>query len=118
MKLYDAKQAPNPGRVRIFWAEKSVEIPTEQVGLLGMENRKGPFLVKNPLAGVPLLELDDGAYIAATVAICRYFEALHPMPCLLGDGAFAQANIEMWNRRAELALMLPVAARLGGGGDL
>lgn len=84
MKLYDAETAPNPRRVRIFLAEKGIDVPRQPVDLAGMENRKGEFLRKNPMAGVPMLELDDGTCISESVAICRYFEALHPEPPLLG----------------------------------
>jgi len=71
-------------------------------------NRQPPFLAKNPLGGIPVLELDDGRLIAESVAICRYFEVLHPEPPLFGTGAFEMATVEMWNRRIELALFVPV----------
>ncbi|MBT6272988.1 MAG: glutathione S-transferase family protein [Chromatiales bacterium] len=110
MLLYDASSAPNPRRVRIFLAEKGIEVPMQSVDIAGMENRKGDYLAKNPLAGVPMLELDDGTCITETVAICRYFEALNPAPALFGATPLEQALVEMWNRRAELALMQPVSA--------
>jgi glutathione S-transferase len=102
--LYDSKLAPNPRRVRIFLAEKGVSVPTRQVDITTGENRKPPFLAKNPLGGLPVLELDDGTCIAESVAICRYFEELHPSPPLLGTDARDRAIVEMWNRRAELEL--------------
>ena len=105
MKLYSHKQAPNPRRVRIFLAEKGVDVPTQEVDILGArENRQPPFLAKNPLGGIPVLELDDGTHIAESVAICRYFEGLHPKPSLFGETPLEQATIEMWNRRVELVL--------------
>jgi glutathione S-transferase len=102
--LYDSRIAPNPRRVRIFLAEKGVEVPARQVDIATAENRKPPFLAKNPLGGLPVLELDDGTCIAESVAICRYFEELHPEPPLMGVGARDRAIVEMWNRRAELEL--------------
>ena len=80
MKLYDTKTAPNPRRVRIFLAEKGMDVPTVQVDIAGGENRRSPYIDKNPLGGVPMLELDDGTIIAESVAICRYFKELHPGP--------------------------------------
>ena len=74
MKIYGHKQAPNPRRVRIFLAEKGVSVPSEEVDIFARDNRKPPFLAKNPLGGIPVLELDDGTCIAESVAICRYFE--------------------------------------------
>jgi glutathione S-transferase len=104
VKLYDSKLAPNPRRVRIFLAEKGIEVPTVQVDLASGENRRPPYIEKNPLGGLPLLELDDGTGIAESVAICRYFEETHPDPPLLGTDARDRALVEMWQRRMELEL--------------
>jgi glutathione S-transferase len=104
MKLLDSTAAPNPRRVRIFLAEKGIEVPTEQVDIATAENRKEPFLSKNPLAGVPVLELDDGRHLAETVAICRYFEETNPEPPLMGVDAADKGIVEMWNRRMEFEL--------------
>jgi glutathione S-transferase len=104
MKLYDSKIAPNPRRVRIFLAEKGIEVPTVQVDIASGENRKPPYIEKNPLGGTPMLELDDGTCIAESVAICRYFEEIQPNPPLLGTDAKDRALVEMWQRRMELDL--------------
>jgi glutathione S-transferase len=72
------------------------------------ENRRPEYLAKNPMGTMPLLELDDGTLIAESVAICRYFELLHPDPPLFGTGALEQASTEMWNRRMEIELMRPL----------
>jgi glutathione S-transferase len=100
--LYESRLAPNPRRVRIFLAEKGISVPVQQVDIVSAENRKPPFLAKNPLGGLPVLELDDGTCIAESVAICRYFEEQQPQPALLGTDARDRALVEMWNRRAEL----------------
>jgi glutathione S-transferase len=101
MKLHDSAMAPNPRRVRIFLAEKGVEVENVQVDIGKAENRQPPFLAKNPMGGVPVLELDDGRCIAESVAICRYFEEIHPKPPLMGTDATDRALVEMWNRRME-----------------
>jgi len=108
MKIYDYKLAPNPRRVRIYLAEKGISVPFEEVDIMKGVNRQPEYMRKNPLGGIPLLELDDGRFIAESVAICRYFEELHPQPALFGRGAFERATVEMWNRRIELALFVPV----------
>jgi glutathione S-transferase len=110
LKLYDSKPAPNPRRVRIFLAEKGLSVPTVQVDIGTAENRTPPYLAKNPLGGLPFLELDDGTVIAESVAICRYFERLHPEPPLMGTDAVDQARVEMWNRRMELEVFRGVSA--------
>jgi glutathione S-transferase len=102
--LYDSKVAPNPRRVRIFLAEKGIEVPTKQVDIGKGESREPAFLAKNPLGGLPVLELDDGTCIAESLAICRYFEELQPQPPLLGTDAKDRAIVEMWSRRSELEL--------------
>jgi glutathione S-transferase len=108
VKLYDSAMAPNPRRVRIFLAEKGIEVPKVQVDIGQAENRKPPFLAKNPMGGLPVLELDDGTCIAESAAICRYFEETHPEPSLLGTDARDRALVEMWQRRMELEVALPI----------
>src|SRR6185312_17184266 len=108
MKLYDFQRAPNARRVRIFLAEKGVSVPMEQVNLGALEQRRPEYAAINPMQRVPSLMLDDGTVIAESMAICRYFEALHPEPCLFGRGAVEIALVEMWSRRAEMHLLLPV----------
>ncbi len=96
MKLYDFQPAPNPRRVRIFMAEKEMDIPTEQVNLRGGEQFQDDFRAKNPRCLVPWLELDDGSGIGEVVAIWRYLEELQPEPTLLGRTPEAAARITMW----------------------
>lgn len=105
MKLYDTQALPNPRRVRIFLAEKGVNIPFEQVDVLNGEHRKPTFLERNPDATVPLLELANGNYISETVAISRYFEELYPEKPLMGTNPEERAAVEMWQRRVEHSLM-------------
>ncbi len=110
MKLYDGGRAPNPRRVRVFLAEKGISVPIEPVDLGSLQHKSEAFTALNPLQRVPALLLDDGTVIAESMAICRYFEALHPNPALFGQGARQEALIEMWNRRVELHLLVVVAA--------
>lgn len=109
MKLYgEAMPAPNPRRVRIFLAEKGLSVPEIPIGLMKGGHRAPEHLARNSLGQVPVLELDDGTTISETVAICRYFEALHPEPPLFGVTPLEQALVEMWIRRIEFRLMVPV----------
>lgn len=102
MKLYEFTIAPNPRRVRMFLAEKELEIPSVQINTREREQFSEDFRAVNPHCLVPVLELDDGTCIAESVAICRYIEETHPEPSLMGRDAKEKAIIEMWNRRAEL----------------
>ena len=108
MKLYDFQRGPNPRRVRIFLAEKGIEVPLVHVDILKREQKSPEFLEKNPIGSIPVLELDDGTCISESVAICRYFEETHPEPPLFGRSAVEKATIEMWLRRVELNVMVPV----------
>lgn len=110
MKIYDSKTAPNPRRVRVFLAEKGIQVPYEEVDIVNAVNRSPEFRKKNPMGTVPVLELDDGTCIAESVAICRYFEELHPDPPLMGVDAHDKAVVEMWQRRMEFELLWTVAS--------
>ena len=110
MKLYyDGGRAPNPRRVRIFLAEKGLTVPVETIDLGTLQQKSAGFTAINPIQRVPALVLDDGTVIAESIAICRYFEALHPDPPLLGRGALDAALVEMWQRRVEFHLFWPVS---------
>lgn len=109
MKLYDGGRAPNPRRVRVYLAEKGITVPTEQVDLGALQQKSDAFSTINPMQRVPALVLDDGTVITESIAICRYFEALHPDPPLFGRGALQSALVEMWNRRVEFHLFIPVS---------
>jgi glutathione S-transferase len=108
MKLYDSASAPNPRRVRIYLAEKGIEVPKVQVNLREREQLKPEFLAINPFATVPVLELDDGRCIAETIAICRYFEETHPALPLFGHDAYEKAAVEEWQRHCEIDGMLAI----------
>ncbi len=110
MKLYDGGRAPNPRRTRIFLAEKGLNIPLVPIDMGALGHRSNEIESLNPLQRLPILELDNGTVITESVAICRYFEELHPEPPLFGEGALGKARVEMWNRRVELNFFGPVSA--------
>lgn len=110
MKLFDGGRAPNPRRVRIFLAEKGIDVPLVPIDMGRMEHRGDAIGSRNPLRRLPVLELDDGTILTESVAICRYFEELHPEPALFGRGALGKAMVEMWQRRVELNLLNSVAS--------
>jgi glutathione S-transferase len=96
MRLFDFERAPNPRRVRIFLAEKQLAIPRVTVNLYRMEQLSAEFLAINPAGTVPVLETDDGTYLAGCTAICRYLEHLHPEPRLFGATPRQEALVLMW----------------------
>jgi len=124
MRLYDSTPAPNPRRVRVFLAEKGIDVPLVQVDMRQGEHKTPDFLHKNPSGKIPVLELDDGTCIGESVAICRYFEAVQPEPNLFGRTPVELGRIEMVNRQLELELLSqvgtswvngPVVAKLAAG---
>ena len=124
MKLYDVTVAPNPRRVRIFIAEKGIDVTYQQVDMRAGEQRTPEYLSMNPSGKIPVLETDDGEHIAESVAICRYLEALHPEPNLFGATPIELGQIEMQNRILELELWTqigtswvngPVVAKIAAG---
>jgi glutathione S-transferase len=111
MKLYNEHNpAPNPRRVRIFLAEKNISMPFVHVPMRQGAHKSAEFMVKNSLGQVPVLELDDGSTLSESIAICRYLEELHPAPALFGNDAWQRAQVEMWMRRIEFALMSRIGA--------
>ncbi|HET9626606.1 MAG TPA: glutathione S-transferase family protein [Kofleriaceae bacterium] len=109
MLLFHDLRAPNPRRVRIFLAEKGVAYDTIEVEIATSQNLSPEFRKKNPLALLPVLELADGKILRESMAISRYIEELYPEPNLFGDDAWERAQIEQWNRHAELELLIPIA---------
>jgi glutathione S-transferase len=108
MKLYTSI-GPNPRVVRMFMAEKNIEMPLEQVDLMGGENRRGAYLEKNPSGQLPCLELDDGTLLAEILPICEYLEEKTPRPPLIGSTPEERAVTRMWTRRIDLNIVEPMA---------
>jgi glutathione S-transferase len=108
MKFYDSI-GPNPRIVRMFMAEKGIEIPKQTVDLRGGENRQEAHLKRNPMGQMPTLELDNGKYLAEITAICEYLEEKHPNPPMIGATAEERAECRMWARRVDLNIAEPLA---------
>jgi glutathione S-transferase len=110
MLLYlDTKRAPNPRKMRIYLAEKGLDLPLKQLDLRAGEQRSPEFLKKNLFAGVPILELDDGTVVAESLAIIEYLEEIYPEPPLLGADPVTRALVRMWERRCEIGVYLPAS---------
>ena len=108
MKLYDSI-GPNPRVVRIFMAERGIELPRVAVDLRGGENRLSSYLAKNPAGQLPCLELDDGTALAEITAICEYLDETAPGPSLIGVTPEERAECRMWTRRVDLNIAEPMA---------
>lgn len=108
MKLYNSI-GPNPRVVKMFIAEKGLDIPRVEIDLPAGENRQPPYQAKNPAGQTPALELDDGAVLAEITAICEYLEETHPNPPLIGSTADERAATRMWTRRVDLNVCEPLA---------
>jgi len=91
----------------MFLAEKGVsDIERHLVDLNAGQHKEAAFLARNPLARVPVLELDDGRFLAESRAICTYVEFLHPEPNLMGRDGEERAFIEMADRQVEFSLFV------------
>jgi len=109
MLLYDAAR-PNPRAVRIFLLEKEITLPMKDIDVDGGENRLPDFVARNPAGQVPVLELDDGSWLAESAAIFQYLEELYPQPPLIGATAEERAMTRMWQRRIERRITEPLYA--------
>jgi len=101
MKFYDCKTAPSPRRVRIFIAEKNIELETIEIDLANREQLGAAFKAINPDCTVPVLELDDGTRLTEVFAICQYLDDAFPEPPLMGTGDVERALVTMWNTKIE-----------------
>ena len=108
MKLHNGI-GPNPRVVRIFLAEKGLAIPLVPVDLMAGENRREPYLSKNPAGQLPCLELDDGRFLSEITVICEYIEEKKPEPALIGRTPEERAMTRMWVRRIDLNIVEPLA---------
>lgn len=109
MKLYDCTTAPSPRRVRIFLAEKGIDIEMQQIDLRNGEQLSDSFREINPDCTVPVLELDDGTALSEIFAICQYIEEVHPEPNIMGRDARERALVTMWNSKIEQQGLAAVA---------
>lgn len=109
MKLYNSI-GPNPKAVRMVFEEKDLKADLIPIDLVGGENRRDPYLTKNPYAGLPLIELDTGQCISEVPVIVEFIEELHPSPPLIGASASERAHTRMWFRRIELTILAPMVA--------
>lgn len=108
MKLYNSV-GPNPRVVKMFMAEKGLDVPRVDVDLMAGENRQGAYGARNPSGTTPALELDDGFILAEITAICEYLEELRPSPPLIGTTPKERAETRMWTRRIDLNIVEPMA---------
>src|SRR6266478_810422 len=108
MKLYNSI-GPNPRVVRMFMAEKGIELPKVEVDIRGGENRREPYLSKNPHGQCPALELDDGSVVAEITTICEYLDEVRPGPSLIGATPEERADTRMWAGRIDLGILEPMA---------
>lgn len=106
--LYDQPRAPNPRRVNLFLAEKGIDIPRAPIDLMAGQHKTAEYLGTVGAPVLPALVLDDSSVLTETQAICRYLEALHPEPNLMGRGPRESAEVEMWQRRVEFGLFAAI----------
>jgi glutathione S-transferase len=110
MKIYDFVGAPNPKKLRVYLAEKGLQIPCVPVNIVTAENRTPEFLKKNPLGGLPVLELDDGSCLTESLAIIEYLEELNPKPSMIGTNPRERARVRELERIADLGVLGGVGA--------
>lgn len=108
MQLYSSV-GPNPRAVRIFMAEKGIEVPFVQVDLMAGENRQDAHVARNPAGQLPTLELDDGTFLSEITAICEYLDETSGGGSLIGETPEQRAETRMWTRRVDLNIVEPLA---------
>lgn len=114
MKLYFFPVAPNPTRLRLYLAEKreagaEFDIEEVSVNLREQEQRSPEHLKRNPLAKLPVLEIEDGVYLTESVAIIEYLEELVPEPPMIGNTPLTRARTRELDRIIEIGMLFPIA---------
>ncbi len=109
VRIFESRRAPNPRRVGVFLAEKDVEVERVELDIMSGEHYQDAHIARAGTHQIPVIELSDGSFLSETVAICRYLEALYPDPNLMGGDPLEVAQIEMWQRRVEMGLLLNIA---------
>jgi len=107
--LYTFPPAPNPRRLNVYLGEKGLKIPVRLLNLIHGEHRQPEMLAKNPMGGLPVLELDDGTVLTESLAIIEYLEELHPEPPMIGRTPVERALTRRIERICELGVMTRVA---------
>ena len=107
--LFYNSVGPNPRVVRMFMAERGIKVPQTEIDLRGGENRRAPYMAKNPTGQMPALELDDGTVLAEITALCEYLDESNPGASLIGTNALERAETRMWVRRCDLGIVEPMA---------
>ncbi|HEY1416080.1 MAG TPA: glutathione S-transferase family protein [Caulobacteraceae bacterium] len=107
MKFYNSV-GPNPRVVKMFMAEKGLDIEKVSVDLMAGENRQEGYGKVNPSGTMPALEVDEEFVLAEITAICEYLEELHPTPALIGETPMQRAETRMWTRRIDLGIVEPM----------
>ena len=110
MKAYVFPFAPNPRKLLVYMKEKGLDIPEETIDIASGQNRTPEFLKKNPLGGLPVLELDDGSHLTESLAIIEYLEELNPEPTMIGKTPRERARVRELERIADLGVLGAVGA--------
>ncbi len=108
MKFHNSL-GPNPHVVRMFAAERGVDLNKVEVDIMAGENRQDAYLAKNPAGQLPCLELDDGTVISEITAICEYLDETADGESLMGSTPEEKALSRMWARRIDLGICEPLA---------
>lgn len=117
MKLYNSV-GPNPHVVRMFMAERGVDIPKEEIDIMAGANRQPDYLEKNPHGQSPALVLDDGALITEITAICEYLDETNSGDSLIGSTPEERAQTRRWTRWVDLKIVEPMTTAFRGAEGL
>jgi glutathione S-transferase len=107
MKLYQSV-GPNPRVVTMYIAEKGIKVDRQFVDIQAGENRTAEFLAINPSGGTPFLALDNGSYVAESLAICEYLDEISDGPTLIGNTAEERAETRMVARQVDQSIVVPM----------
>lgn len=108
MKLYGFAFAPNPRKALTYLREKGIPFDYVSVSIAKGEHRSPEFTARNPMQGLPILELDDGTVLTESLAILEYLEEVHPDPPMIGRTPLERHHTRAMERLCEMSVLTRV----------
>lgn len=93
MIVYGDTQSGNCYKVKLLLSLLGIARDWQHIDILNGETRTEAFLQKNPQGQIPLVELDDGRYLAESNAILGYFAEGTPY---LPTDRYQKARVYQW----------------------
>lgn len=93
MKVYGDSRSGNCYKIKLLCSELEMEYDWQEVDIIAGDTHTPEFVAMNPNAKIPLLDLEDGRYLAESNAILMY---LAEGDDLAGNSRYNRAEVLQW----------------------